>query len=179
MCIRDRLYANRTLAGFVGTTAVGEVKALDTLAAGDARAAAAYFRLERAAQRREPWREDIEVAAPGAPRRLLQVSHRPCHVPRLDRELGPLTLWTVADITAERARQMSALTTLEATLERLDSVPAGLMEVDPRGVVRRLNATLLRWLGLEPQALADRHLRLTDLVPAEGAELIVNAAAAF
>ncbi len=40
--------------------------------------------------------------------------------------------------------------TLEATLERLDAAPVGLMEVDGRGVVRRINATFLRWL--EPRA---------------------------
>ena len=173
------LYANRALAELVGVTAAGEINALESLFAGDPRAAAAYFRLERAASRREPWREEIELRAPGRPPRLFRVAHRPCMVPGYERELGPLALWTVADVTAERARQVSAVATLEATLERMDSVPAGLMEVDARGTVRRLNATLLRWLGLEPVGLAERGLKLTDLVMPEGAELIANAAAAF
>nr|HML42834.1 response regulator [Hyphomicrobium zavarzinii] len=107
------------------------------------------------------------------------VSQRPCYVPGHDRELGQMVLWTISDVTAERARQASAVETLEATLERMDSVPAGLMEVDSRGVVRRLNATLLRWLGIEPQSLSDRGLKITDIVAPEGAELIANAAAAF
>jgi two-component system cell cycle sensor histidine kinase/response regulator CckA len=173
------LYANRTLADMVGLTAAGEIKALETLFAGDPRAAAAYFRLERAASRREPWREEIEIAEQGHPPRLFRVAQRPCSVPGHERELGPMSLWTVTDVTAERARQVSAVTTLEATLERMDSVPAGLMEVDSRGSVRRLNATLLRWLGLEPQSLSSRNVRLSDLVSNEGAELIANAAAAF
>ncbi|HEX2843218.1 ATP-binding protein [Hyphomicrobium sp.] len=173
------LYANATLAGMVGLTEAGEVNALESLFAGDPRAAAAYFRLERAASRREPWREEIEVASHGRPSRLFRVAQRPCSVPGHDRELGPMSLWTVTDITAERAHQISAVATLESTLERLDSVPAGLMEVDQRGVIRRLNATLLRWLGLEPQSLAERQLQLKDLVAPEGAELIANAAAAF
>ncbi|MBL8846409.1 MAG: response regulator [Hyphomicrobium zavarzinii] len=174
------LYANKTLADLVGVTAAGEVNALETLFAGDPKAAAAYFRLERAASRREPWREEIEIAAAaGRPARLLRVSQRPCYVPGHDRELGQMVLWTISDVTAERARQASAVETLEATLERMDSVPAGLMEVDSRGVVRRLNATLLRWLGIEPQSLSDRGLKITDIVAPEGAELIANAAAAF
>lgn len=173
------MYANKTLADLVGLTAGGEVKALETLFAGDARATAAYFRLERAASRREPWREEIELAAPGRPPRLLRVSHRACSVPGHDRELGPMMLWTVADVTLDRAHQASTVSMLEATLERLDSAPAGLLEVDSRGVVRRLNATLLRWLGLEPTALSERNLKLADIVSPEGVELIVNAAAAY
>jgi two-component system cell cycle sensor histidine kinase/response regulator CckA len=173
------LYANKAMARFVGTTAAGEVNALEGLFAGDAKAAAAYFRLERAASRREPWREEIELTLAGLPPRLLRVAHRPCTVPGREREFGPMVLWTVSDVTAERARQASAVETLEATLERMDSLPAGLMEVDSRGTVVRLNATLLRWLGIEPQSLAERALRLTDVVSPEGAELIGNAAAAF
>ncbi len=173
------LYANRTLADMVGVTEAGEINALESLFAGDPRAAAAYFRLERAASRREPWREEIEIAAQGRPPRLLRVAQRPCSVPGHDRELGPMSLWTVTDVTSERAHQINAVSALEATLERLDSVPAGLMEIDQRGSVRRLNATALRWLGLEPQSLSNRALRLTDIVSPEGAELIANAAAAF
>ncbi len=171
-------YANKTLADLVGMTAGGEVKALETLFAGDARATAAYFRLERAASRGEPWREEIALTAPGHTR-LLRVSHRACSVPGYERDLGPMMLWTVADVTLERAHQANAVSMLEATLERLDSAPAGLLEVDPRGSVRRLNATLLRWLGLEPAAVAERNLKLADIVSPEGVELIVNAAAAY
>ena len=173
------LYANKAMTRLVGTTAAGEVNALEGLFAGDSKAAAAYFRLERAASRREPWREDIELAAAGQPTRLVRVAHRPCTVPGQERDLGPMILWTISDVTAERARQASAVETLEAVLERMDSLPAGLMEVDSRGTVMRLNATFLRWLGLEPQSLSDRGLRLPDIVSAEGAELIANAAAAF
>ncbi|WP_083567013.1 PAS domain-containing sensor histidine kinase [Hyphomicrobium sp. CS1GBMeth3] len=173
------LYANRALADMVGMTAAGEIKALETLFASDPRAAAAYFRLERAASRREPWREEIEVKPDGQGPQIFRVAQRPCFVPGHDRELGPMALWTVTDVTAERARQVSAVATLEATLERLDSLPAGLMEIDSRGTIRRLNATLLRWLGLEPQSLSHRTLRLADIVTPEGAEMIANAAAAF
>ncbi|MCC7252931.1 response regulator [Hyphomicrobium sp.] len=173
------LYANRALAEMVGVTAAGEINALESLFAGDPRAAAAYFRLERAASRREPWREEIEIRSEGRPPQLFRVAQRPCFVPGHDRELGPMSLWTITDVTAERASQVSAVATLEATLERMDSLPAGLMEVDSRGAVRRLNATLLRWLGLEPQSLSNRALKLTDIVTPEGAELIANAAAAF
>ena len=173
------LYANRALSELANMNGVDEVNALEALLGGDARASAAYFRLERAASRGEAWREEIDIALPGQPLRRLQVAHRPCTVPGHERELGPLVLWTVSDVTDERARQLSAAQTLEATLERLDSVPAGLMEVDARGTIRRLNATLLRWLGIDPVGLAERGLKLTDIVPPDDAELIASAAAAF
>lgn len=173
------LYANRALSDMVGVTAAGEIKALESLFAGDPRAAAAYFRLERAASRREPWREEIEIRSDGRAPQIFRVAQRPCFVRGHDRELGPMSLWTVTDVTAERARQVSAVTSLEAALERMDSVPAGLLEIDARGNVRRLNATLLRWLGIEPQSSTQKTLKLTDIVSTEGAELIANAAAAF
>ena len=173
------LYANRALAELAATRGVDEVNALEALLGGDARAAAAYFRLERAASRGEAWREEIDLSMPGEAPRRLQVSHRPCTVPGYERELGPLVLWTVSDVTAERHRQLSAAQTLEAMLERLDSVPAGLMEVDARGTVRRINATLLRWLGIDPAGLAERALKLSDIVASDDAELLASAAAAF
>ena len=173
------LYANRALGELAGSRGVDEVNALEALLGVDPRAAAAYFRLERAASRGEARREEIEIVVPGETPRLLHVAHRPCTVPGYERELGPLVLWTVSDVTAEHARQMSAAQTLEATLERLDSVPAGLMEVDAKGTVRRLNATLLRWLGIDPVALSQRGLKLTDIMPPDDAELIASAAAAF
>lgn len=173
------LYANRALADLAGMRGVDEVNALEALLGGDARASAAYFRLERAASRGEAWREEIDIATPGHAPRRFQVALRPCTVPGYERELGPLVLWTVSDVTDERTRQMTAAQALEATLERLDSVPAGLMEVDAHGTIRRLNATLLRWLGIDPAGLAQRGLKLTDIVAPDDAELIASAAAAF
>ncbi len=146
------IYANRSFKDLAGLEAGGDLRGLDTLFSAEPRSAAAFFRLSRAASRGEPWREEIEVAGRkvGEPRRLFRVAERPCTVPGHERELGPMVLWSIQDVTDERARQASAMHTLESTLERLDAAPVGLMEVDGRGVVRRINATFLRWL--EPRA---------------------------
>jgi two-component system cell cycle sensor histidine kinase/response regulator CckA len=174
------IYANRMFRDLAGMTAGGDLRGLDTLFSGEPRAAAAFFRLSRAASRAEPWREEIEIPGrPGEARRLLRVAERPCTVPGHERELGPLVLWSIQDVTDERARQASAMHTLESTLERLDAAPVGLMEVDGRGVVRRINATFLRWLSLEPVGLAERALKLGDIISQQGVELIKAAASTF
>ncbi len=97
-------------------------------------------------------------------------------MPGQERDLGPLVLWTVADVTGERAHHVATVRSLEASLARYDAVPAGLMWTDNRGVIRHMNATLLRWLGREPLALAERALRLRDIFTQPGADLIETAA---
>ncbi len=175
------VYANRSFRDLAGVEASGDLRGLDMLFSGEPRSAAAFFRLSRAASRGEPWREEIEVAGrkPGEPRRLFRVAERPCSVPGHERELGPMVLWSIQDVTDERARQATAMHSLESTLERLDAAPVGLMEVDGRGVVRRINATFLRWLSLEPVGIAERALKLGDIVSQQGLELIKAAASTF
>jgi len=171
------VYANRSLKDLVGVTETGEYRSLDTAFAGDPEAAAALFRLTRAASRREPGREEIDLpATPEAGARRLRITHRPCTVPGHERDLGPMVLWSVADVTGERAHQAAIVRSLEGTLARYDAAPAGLMWADNRSVIRHLNATFLRWLGREPLALAERALRLRDVFTQPGADLIAAAA---
>ncbi len=50
------------------------------------------------------------------------------------------------------------------------------MEVDSRGYVRRLNATFLRWLGIEASRLASNGgVKLADLISAQDLEMLLNA----
>ena len=173
------VYANKAFEKFAGGTEGGDLESLEAAFSGDAHAAAALFRLTRASGRREPWREEFEVRA-GAPRRprLIRVTNRPFAVPGHERELDPMVLWTIADITEERARHASTVDALAAVLGRYDAAPVGLLLADGGGLVHHANATFIRWLGLEPAALAERSLRLPDLVTAQGFELLAGTAGA-
>jgi two-component system cell cycle sensor histidine kinase/response regulator CckA len=173
------VYANKSFRNLVGHTAAGELRSLDDVLSGEHLASAALFRLTRAAHRGEPWCEEIEVALPRTGGvRLLRISHRPCSVPGQERNLGPMVLWTVGDVTEERAKQASAVRSLEATLALYDGAPLGLMATDRAGIVRHANATLLGWLGREPETVSRQSLRLSQIVPAEGLELLTSAAQA-
>jgi len=174
------VYGNSALRKLAGVTHSGELRTLEAVFGSEPRAAAAYFRLFRALERNEPWREELEVRGPdGESTRLWRVAHRPCPVPVHARELGPLVLWTITDVTVDRARHTHEVRGLEAALERLDAAPAGLMEVDANGVIRRLNWMFLRWLGIEPTGLAQRGLRLAELMSQQDVEMLANAAAQF
>jgi two-component system, cell cycle sensor histidine kinase and response regulator CckA len=174
------IYANKSFQEFLGRTPTGGLQHLEAAFAGEPRAAAALFRLTRAAHRREPWREEIELPrARGQSSRLVRIAHRPCVVPGHEREMGPLVLWSVSDVTEERTRQMRAVHSLEETLAGYDSVPAGLISADAAGHVRHVNATFLRWAGREPLTPSERPLKLADLVPLSGIELLVSAAQSY
>lgn len=174
------VYANASYRDLAGTTTSGDIRALDAILGTEPRASAAFFRLSRAIERGEPWREEIDMAGhdPSATRRW-RIAQRPCAVPGHEGDLGRLVLWSIADVTAERARQAHEVRSLEAALAQLDASPAGLMEVDSRGVVRRLNGTFLRWLGADPTAVATKGLRLAELMSLSDAELMINAAAQY
>ncbi len=91
----------------------------------DPNAEAAYFRLMRAANRGEPWREEIEVRRPDdALVQRWRVSERACSVKGYERDFGPLRVWTITDVTAERTAQANEVASLASQLERLDSAPA-------------------------------------------------------
>ena len=89
---------------------------------------------------------------------------------RRRRSDGRLTLWQVADVTRERAREIETVSGLESTLAFYDNLPQGLFAVTPDGRLAHINATLSQWLRLRPES--GRALTLIDIVSADGAALI-------
>lgn len=170
--------ANRALVEMVGLTGSGDVRSLDMMFGSSPQASAAMFRLKRALERGEPWCEEIDIASgDGAELRRWRVGHRPCAVPGHESDVQNLVLWSIADVTVETARHVQEIHGLEAALQRLEMAPAGFMEVDGQGVVRRLNATFAGWLGLEQAAIQRRGLVLTDLLAQQDLDLLLSEAA--
>jgi two-component system cell cycle sensor histidine kinase/response regulator CckA len=147
----------------------GRHAALEELLAGTAPSAEAFFRLNRAAERGEPREEEFHVPPGTLGRRAgswFSVSVRPIALA----SGGAATLWQVADITHERAREFDRVRGLEATLSFYDRLPQGLVAVNAEGRIAHLNATLAHWLGLRPEA--GRVLTLLDVMSAESAALV-------
>ncbi|WP_051929284.1 PAS domain-containing sensor histidine kinase [Thermopetrobacter sp. TC1] len=74
-------------------------------------------------------------------------------------------LWKIADVTAERGRQDQAVRDLQALLDWLETLPAGVMASDGEGDVIYLNATLAQWLGLDLDVALQKGLKLETVLP--------------
>jgi two-component system cell cycle sensor histidine kinase/response regulator CckA len=167
------VYRNRALQRFAGARG-GRNTTLEELFASQPESAQAFFRLNCAAERADARDEEFFVhghAGGGSRGRWLRVGVRPFLArARPGRQAQRLTLWQINDVTRERAREIEAVSGLEATLAFYDSLPQGLFAVTPDGRIAHLNATLAHWLRLRPEST--RSLTLLDIVSADGAALI-------
>ena len=106
----------------------------------------------------------------------MRVTTRPLLQAALERELGPLVLWTVADITDERAREQSRIETLEERAALYDRLPVGLVAVGGDGLLQHMNSAFAALARRGTRTGRDRGIRLADLVSPDGAELLRAAA---
>ncbi len=174
-------WRNDAFDRLVGGIQGGELGALEIALSGGRGVAGGLFRLARAAERGDVHQEDLAVNLAaghlGASEavRCCRVSVRPYALARDTDEFGALVLWTVSDITNERAREHRQRAHLEDTLQRYESMPVGLVSVARDGRVRSYNATFGRWLGFDGQsAQVGRDLTLSGFVSSDSAQLIMG-----
>jgi two-component system cell cycle sensor histidine kinase/response regulator CckA len=90
----------------------------------------------------------------------------------LERPGRPIaTLWSVADVTRERARHENVFQELQHAINFLDHAPAGFFSCDQRGGVTYINATLADWLDYDLAQVGSGGLKLADVVPGASAAL--------
>jgi two-component system cell cycle sensor histidine kinase/response regulator CckA len=170
-------YVNRMFEDVVGYNSAGQPRTLDAAFASEPAAASALYRLNRAARRREVRSEEFAFnSSPGLGSKLLRVGCRPLVNETLERELGPLTLWTIADITEERSREQHQIDALQERIRLYERTPAGLIVVAADGHVRQFNQAFAEWVNETANEPSDRMMRLSDLVSQDGAELLRAAA---
>jgi len=172
------IYANRAMAEIVGRSESGALGMLENALAGVSEAAEALFRLNRAAMAGET-RSEI-VPAPlrdgDTVPRYFDVSVRPFTTDAVQRDPGPLIIWTLTDVTEQRRKETAKSAAVDAELRLYDTMPLGLLKVDSEGVLTHANRTLVDWIGITPEAIDKQMLRLTDLVSSDGAEVLLRAA---
>ncbi len=172
------IYANRAMSALIGRSDSGALGMLENAFTGVSDAAETLYRLYRAAMAGET-RSEI-LAAPTRENELspryFNVTVRPYTSAKLHRDPGPLIIWTFTDVTRQRLEEATRAAAFDAELGLYDTMPLGLMKVDADGVITHANATLRRWIGIEPEMIDKRLLRLTDLVSADGAEVLKTAA---
>ena len=171
------LYANRAYADLTGAASGGEVRAVERLFAGDAKAAEAIYRLAQAVREGKAAEEEVRLPAP------LSGSARPAAPAGTGSGRGRSSAatggradaaWTVADVTGERAQQESVFQELQHAIDYLDHAPAGFFSAEPDGRIVYLNATLAEWLGIDLAHFEAGSLTLRDLVRGESVALLAG-----
>ncbi len=175
------IWANAAGENLLDGPAPTEISDIGKALGGTPAIAEAMFRLMRAA---EAGQEHLEMV-PAAPVsdalgdrsavRWVRLSVAPFQDPATDGAgVRRLTLWRIGDVTVERAVQDRAIANLHQTLAGYDHIPVGVATVSAEGFVSHVNQSLAAWLGVDdPAALIARGLKLSDVVTADGAELLV------
>jgi two-component system, cell cycle sensor histidine kinase and response regulator CckA len=166
------VYRNEALTQLIRDR-LGRVGTLEEVLAAEPYSAEAFYRLNRAADRREPRDEEFlfHLGESGRRRgRWLRISVRPANAAAWATKHGRLTVWQVTDVTRERTREIEAVNALKATLAFYDDLPQGLFAVASDGRLLHINQTLSQWLSLRPEP--GKPLTLSDIVSGDGAAII-------
>jgi two-component system cell cycle sensor histidine kinase/response regulator CckA len=170
----NALYGNAALRATFGIDWTGGLGALENAFDGEPNAAAALFRLMRAAEDENGRQEEFSLPAAfdDATPRWVRVAVRSVAIPGRERDLERVVLWQLTDITAERRNAAAVQQLVDARLDTHDRAPVGLLMLDVDGIIGNVNTTFADWLGVPADVIAAAGLRLVDLVgPAEAAAL--------
>ena len=165
--------ANTRYREIAGVDPDGRPRPLDEAFAGEPQAAECLFRLVRAAERGEVRSEEFRIRASSAQSRnarWLRISVRPLVANGRPRD--GMTVWQIADVSGDRAREAEAVRGLEVELAFFDRLPLGLLATASDGRLTHVNGTLARWLGLDADAARTRTLALADIVAGSGDALL-------
>lgn len=168
------VYANAAFEKLIpGNGATGLV-ALEAWFAGEPRASEALFRLARASERGESLIEEVELrptaaSVPAGKKQILKISITPLAAGRVI--AGPVTLWRLADVTAERQSALDEAGAAQTRFSLYNTAPVGLLAVRGDGVVAHMNATMTRMLGAGPVS-QDEPVQLESLFSRTGAEVL-------
>ena len=166
------LYANPAYLDLVNVSDINDLRPVERVFIGDADASEAIYRLIKAAREGRRLQEEVRVAAMnGRPARWLRFRIRPLGKGKRD---SRLTVWSLSDITKERAGQEDSFVTVQHVIDYLDHAPAGFFSVNGKGDVVYLNATLAGWLDQDLAQVGSGGLKIADLVAGDGAALLTT-----
>lgn len=158
------LFANeayRLLAGgFDGDRAVP----IERLLSGRGDGAEATFRLAQAARTGFAAQEDVRIGPPNS-ERVYRAVVRP-----LSGSSGG-AVWLLRDMTSERERVDSAERRHSRSLSYIEHAPFGFFAADEHGTLVFMNARLASWLGVVPERLTERQVKLAEIVFGEAPAL--------
>ncbi len=170
------LYANRAYAELTGAVSQEDTRTIEGLLSDSPEAAQVVYKLATAV--RDGRLADGEFRLPrpikaggegGA--RWYRVAARTFRIPD---QRQPVALWTLVDISDERAEQERFFLDLQKAIDHLDHAPAGFFAADPAGRLTYLNATLADWLGIDLANFVPGAVRLAQIVAGDGMALLAS-----
>ncbi len=166
------VYANAAYLDLINAADARDMRPVERAFIGDPDASEAIYRLLKAAREGKRLQEEVRIAGmKGRPARWLRFKIRPLGGSRRD---SRLTVWSLSDVTHERAHQENVFQVLQHSIDYLDHAPAGFFSVDDKGDIVYLNATLANWLDQDLAQVGSGGLKLTDLVAGDGAALLTT-----
>ncbi len=178
-------YANEAFFHLLDADPTGDAPTIEQAFLGINSVSDNVFRLSRAALRGEPWVEEFCVPAslatvsqdiaPSA-NRWFRVSVNRLPDDMLNAEDSVQTVWRVAEITNERARQEETYNKLQEAIEYLDHAPGGFFSADENGNIFYMNVTLAQWLGRDLADVTSGELNISDIFPGDSGNLLMRAA---
>ncbi|MEO1695198.1 MAG: PAS domain-containing protein, partial [Pseudomonadota bacterium] len=149
--------ANTAAYDLLGLNEHADLRLLEHAFGHDADANAAMFRLSRAVERGLTRSEDVHLPEPGylRPGRWVRISATPFTTGGLDTDASGATIWSLVDMTIDRARAEKTREKLERRVGLLETMPGGLIAIDGDDRLRHVSPQVSRWLqagGLERDA---------------------------
>src|ERR1700712_5451156 len=160
------IYANEAYLRIAGGETFSNLVPVERILVGSPEVSEAVYRLSQASRDARAHTEEVRMSPPLGPLAgersfgWYRVSVRPLLRPR-----RAASLWTVADITAERERQENVFQELQHAIDYLDHAPAGFLSIDPAGAIVYMNATLAAWLGYDLATVGPGGPHLTEIAP--------------
>jgi two-component system, cell cycle sensor histidine kinase and response regulator CckA len=170
------VYANGPYLKLAAKSGANRLVGFDMLYAGHADFAEPIFQLAKAAHEGKELQRDVRVAAgaqaPGAAEdsaRWLRLKVAPLMASGKQGH----SLWTLADISSDRAHQENAFSRLQFIITYLDHAPAGFFSTLPGGKIDYINATLANWLGLDLAEIQKGNLHVDDVLGKDAGRLLL------
>ena len=165
------VYENEAFQRLVPRTGTSGLASLEFWFSSEPRASESLFRLVRAGERGETLSEYVELK--GEERNqsaVLRLTVSPLEAGRLG--VGPLVLWRVADVTAERETAKRAPGNADTRFEAYQLAPVGLFALKPDETIAHANAAMLQLLNVAAPVLDEDPLRLETIFTPTGAEVL-------
>jgi two-component system, cell cycle sensor histidine kinase and response regulator CckA len=167
------IYANAAYLKLSGARSLADLRTVEWLFSGSPETSEASYRLAQAAREGKRAAEELRMCPPlvgSGEAGWYRITVRPVQLPGVTRA----SVWSVADVTRERARQEQIFQELRHAVDFLDHAPAGFFSCEGNGNISYMNATLATWLGYDLTETSGGGLKLSDLLASDGAGLIAS-----
>jgi len=167
------IYANAAYAKLTGAENPAAILTLETLLSRNRETTEAVYRLTNGLMEGKSGYEEFRLAHPlgqpdGGPQQAwwYRLKARPLKLE--DESGGPIFLWQISDISAERDDQERFFRELQNAIDYLDHAPAGFFSAGRKGEIFYVNATLAEWLGIDLTQFQPGSLGIRDIAAGEG-----------